>query len=390
MNRIILIGNGFDLAHGLQTGYKHFIDKYWSEFAIKIYDKGVFRFYEDNFVEFKHGAAQSIMFCSMITPDAELNSYSNLLQLIQKHIRQNVSRSIGLFFKNEFWKHISEIPTINTWLDIENEYYCLLKKYVKAENRKKLVQKLNRDFNQVKKLLEEYLTEVCKQEIQAYQSINNAIKQPLNNREIANSKKEMLIRENYGSHLLMSYQPNLLVKRFAKENDKLQNIIPKRTLFLNFNYTNTVEKLYANPKNIINIHGQLNDQNNSIIFGYGDELDEDHKTIVNLNDNDYLENIKSISYLKTDNYRKLLDFINSESYQILIMGHSCGNSDRTLLNTLFEHPNCISIKPYYYIKNDGSDNYIEIIQNIYRNFKDMALMRDIVVNKSYCQPLIVH
>ena len=29
MNRIILIGNGFDLAHGLETGYRDFIDDFW-------------------------------------------------------------------------------------------------------------------------------------------------------------------------------------------------------------------------------------------------------------------------------------------------------------------------------------------------------------------------
>jgi hypothetical protein len=29
MNRIILIGNGFDLAHGLDTRYKDFIDDFW-------------------------------------------------------------------------------------------------------------------------------------------------------------------------------------------------------------------------------------------------------------------------------------------------------------------------------------------------------------------------
>jgi hypothetical protein len=69
------------------------------------------------------------------------------------------------------------------------------------------------------------------------------------------------------------------------------------------------------------------------------------------------------------------------------MGHSCGNSDRTLLNTLFEHDNCVSIKPFYYQKEDGSDNYIEIVQNIYRNFTDMKLMRERVVNKTYCEPL---
>ena len=29
MNRIILIGNGFDLAHGMKTSYRQFIDNYW-------------------------------------------------------------------------------------------------------------------------------------------------------------------------------------------------------------------------------------------------------------------------------------------------------------------------------------------------------------------------
>ena len=69
------------------------------------------------------------------------------------------------------------------------------------------------------------------------------------------------------------------------------------------------------------------------------------------------------------------------------MGHSCGKSDRTMLNTLFEHKHCVSIKPYYYRKSDGSDNYIEIVQSICRNFTDMKLMRDRIVNKTLCEPL---
>ena len=77
----------------------------------------------------------------------------------------------------------------------------------------------------------------------------------------------------------------------------------------------------------------------------------------------------------------------SSPFQIYIMGHSCGNSDRTLLHTLFEHKNCISIKPYYHVYEDGTDNYIEIVQNISRSFNDMALMRDRVVNKTYCESM---
>ena len=54
---------------------------------------------------------------------------------------------------------------------------------------------------------------------------------------------------------------------------------------------------------------------------------------------------------------------------------------------MFEHKNCVSIKPYYHQKDDGKDNYLDIIQNISRNFTDMKLMRDRVVNKTFCEPL---
>lgn len=160
-------------------------------------------------------------------------------------------------------------------------------------------------------------------------------------------------------------------------------------MFLSFNYTNTTELYHRKETGlpVNHIHGELENEKNPIIFGYGDEMDEDFKRFTNLNDNTYLNNFKSYRYLETDNYRRLLSFIDSAPYQIYIFGHSCGNSDRTLLHTLFEHRNCVSIKPYYHLKPDGSDNYIDIVQNISRNFYDISLMRDRVVNKTYCKPL---
>jgi hypothetical protein len=154
-------------------------------------------------------------------------------------------------------------------------------------------------------------------------------------------------------------------------------------LILDFNYTYTTNK-YHNK--IIHIHGEL-DKPKSIIFGYGDELDEHYKKLSNLNDNRYLTNMKSIRYLESSNYRDMLRFINAAPYQIYIMGHSCGNSDRTLLNTLFEHENCVSIKPFYYQKDNDHDNYSEITQNISRNFTDMQSFRDKVVDKTRCEPM---
>jgi len=175
---------------------------------------------------------------------------------------------------------------------------------------------------------------------------------------------------------------------------------PKQTLFLNFNYTFN-DLIYQNPDEFessryeqmtqtefIHIHGSLNkNDKNPIIFGFGDEIDEDYHSIEKLNDNRYLENIKSIKYLETDNYKKLLEFLNNENFQIFIFGHSCGISDRTLLNTIFEHKNCVSIKPFYHQKNEKEDNYSDLVRNISRNFNDKIEMRNKVVNKEYCEPL---
>lgn len=137
----------------------------------------------------------------------------------------------------------------------------------------------------------------------------------------------------------------------------------------------------------IHIHGKIHDSKNEIIFGFGDEIDEDYNEIENLDDNRYLENIKSTRYHETDNYKKLLGYIDSDYFQIFIFGHSCGLSDRTLLSTLFNHYNCVSIKPFYHKKENGTDNYSDLVRNISRHFKNKALLRDKVVNKTYCEPL---
>lgn len=170
-------------------------------------------------------------------------------------------------------------------------------------------------------------------------------------------------------------------------------------MFLNFNYTNTISYYNLNRigyidngininSKIINIHGELNSNQNKIIFGYGDELDDSYHLIEKSTNQEYLEYIKSVRYLDTPNYRNFLEFIESDLYQVYILGHSCGLSDRTLLNTLFEHDNCVSIKPFYYKDDNGKDNYRDLVKNITRNFNNKKKLRDRVVNKKFCRELI--
>ena len=170
------------------------------------------------------------------------------------------------------------------------------------------------------------------------------------------------------------------VSHNPEERNKL---IPGRIMMLSFNYTGTA-RMYGNFNLTHNyIHGELANPKN-IIFGYGDELDKDYQEILDMNDNELLKNVKSVKYLETRHYREMLEFIQAAPFQVYVMGHSCGNSDRTLLNTVFEHENCVSIKPFYHKWDDGSDNYLELVQNISRNFTNMKLFRDRVVNKEQC------
>ena len=155
-----------------------------------------------------------------------------------------------------------------------------------------------------------------------------------------------------------SEEKRLLLKKtkIVKQTWSIQEIYQKiksgRLVLAPDYQRNEIWKTDKKTAFIVNhIHGDLTNSD-GIIFGYGDELDDQYKYLKGLNNNEYLRFFKSTRYLEADNYRKMLSFIESAPFQVLIMGHSCGNSDRTLLNTLFEHNNCVSIKPYYYQKDN--------------------------------------
>ncbi|MBR4219223.1 MAG: hypothetical protein IKR71_09315 [Bacteroidales bacterium] len=359
MNRLILIGNGFDLAHGLKTSYADFIDWYWTKRV-----KG-FRGLLSN--------QSNDDLCSLQIKDKELvwnvlafNSdlYNKNIdgQAIIEEIKKD-TRNFSVKCAPMFYEICQNIES-KGWVDIEEIFYKHL-----TQDDKNLPTKINRELDIIKAYLIEYLTEIQKNIFDKIilQNIKSKISEPIKETDIA-----------IGS-----------MTAFNDWKGMFNN--PDEILLLNFNYTSTaniyVSKLDMYSLTHIHIHGNLNNPQ-SVIFGYGDELDDNFKNLLRKNDNEYLKNVKSIKYLESSNYRKMLEFIESDSYQVYIMGHSCGISDRTLLNTLFEHKNCVSIKPFYHKRNDGSDNYMEIVQNISRNFTDMKLMRDRVVNKTLCKSLL--
>lgn len=382
MNRIIIVGNGFDLAHGVKTSYKDFIEWYFGKVIEKLKTKKVelevqkeknenkcrVCIYEDKLLNIYWGGS-----CNSL-----INVIDNIIDRVKKEGNIVVIRNEYDILKNDYsplFERIIKDVENKGWVDIETDYYELLKDY--ALKKRGEVKQLNKELSCIEEKLIEYLKEVEN----GYFSPSPIIK------TFGEEIKNMIYEDISSRDVSIKY--HILSRNKEQDKQNKQN----RVVLLNFNYTKIADKYIENKNDgfsVIHIHGKLDDED-SVIFGYGDELDKKYKEIEELNDNECLEKVKSVKYFERDNYRKMESFIESEPFQVYVMGHSCGNSDRTLLNKIFEHENCVSIKPFYYAYKDKEgndrDNYTEIVRNITRNFNDKQLLRERVVNKTYCKPL---
>ncbi|MBF0596428.1 AbiH family protein [Faecalibacter rhinopitheci] len=359
MNRIILIGNGFDLAHGLKTSYNDFIKWYLKRALLESVE---FSTYEDDLISVKstnyHRAFQHF---KTIDNYIDLLYNTNLSNCENETINTEYHGVINPFevkIKSKFLRILLGKCSINTWVEVENDYYEILKEVFNLKKDRDIeLKNLNNSLSEITRYLELYLTEL----------------QPT----------------HLNSEFLSIFDTQLDQDDFVQALDN-PGITPKDTLILNFNYTSTVEEYFKDSTHNINpkkykvnyINGQLNNIHNPIIFGFGDELDEVYNLMELEKNKAFLKFIKSFWYFKTNNYHNLLRFINSDEYQIFILGHSCGLSDRTMLNMLFENENCKSIKLFYYDNGTGYDNYEDLTYEISQHIRNKAKMRQLIVPKS--------
>jgi hypothetical protein len=354
MNKLIIIGNGFDLAHNLDTSYKSFLLWYLNNFfqnsCIKVG-------YEDDLLKSENS--------KFINTKIKIPSVSEFEKTIN-------DLGFKLTYKSTFFKKIVHNYKNNKWVDIETEYYKSLIESAKSGTEDRFMSndftnrsafKLNNEFNFLKEKLVEYLKGIDVKSCEIKPEIFNKFK-------------------------------NIVYEPFGAYSSK---IMDDKILVLNFNYTPTVELYfksndYSLQVKVINIHGSIEDSTNPIIFGYGDEMDKHYESVENLNSNEFLKNIKSFCYFLTSNYKEFLSFIDDKTskFNVYIMGHSCGISDRILLNTIFEHDKCEKIKIYYHKKSETNFDYFEKTQEISRHFKasNKGIMRKRIVPFNECLPLV--
>lgn len=124
MYNLILIGNGFDLAHNLKTSYRDFLNQL---------DKNAW----NNPSQF-----------SDILKDGLIDA------LIRKDLRRNQK-----VYKNEFIQHLLDLGYLSNWSDIEYQYFILINNAANSSNSTQRIKKINDDFEQIKKYLRIYLSD---------------------------------------------------------------------------------------------------------------------------------------------------------------------------------------------------------------------------------------
>lgn len=358
MNRLIIIGNGFDLAHGLKTSYHDFMLHYLKDNCIKAFEEGIKSTKSQPYRRVYHHKNDLLE----VTIDVHYNKIELANDLVKT---TNIKDFVELAEKGEinfnYFFKLLEIGvnkfTEYNWVDFEIEYFKELTRIkTKGVNVDRYIKELNIQFDNFKATLETYLKE--------QQSL------------LGNSFDRKSLCDCFCEDIL---DVDVDVKTIGTH-------APNRLLFLNFNYTNTLEPYIEESKKRIHseinyIHGSVNDANNPPIFGFGDEFDKRFKEFEDEGNNELFKHIKSFGYLKTSNYSDLTRYLAIDNFQVQIYGHSCGLSDRTMFKEIFEHENCLSIKLFYHQKEDGSDDYTEKTYELYRHFSDKNSMRKKIVDK---------
>lgn len=186
MNRIILIGNGFDLAHGLPTGYAHFIDDYWIQYG--------------SWLSGCLGTSVKDDLCTISLTDDGIGWYYRIPhygingqevptpQEIIDSVKTNTE--VVSIKKTPFFRLIdTEVETKN-WVDIEDIYYTQLKCIAKKSNGKiyQHPMQLDAEFNVIKSKLSAYLKTIQNEQIShklIKDCIRRTIYEPFSTRDIS-------------------------------------------------------------------------------------------------------------------------------------------------------------------------------------------------------------
>lgn len=343
MKNILIIGNGFDLAHGLNTSYKDFVN--FCE-CIKIFLDRYRNNKEDYITLFNHNfdAVRSIM-TNMDLQKSTSRKF--IIYLKNKSIDDKLKLDFITQCCDNYWlKYVYENKQQmgNRWCDLE--YLIGLQ-----------VEALSFIANNPDKLYEENL--IYHRNSMNIYKVNEELDKikDLSFRESILKQRDIMFQD------LKQLTWMLEVYLLYFLNDKrtrleLFNLLSVDYL-LSFNYTNTYQRMYKEPEDKHYIHGNTdinrNKDENNMVFGIGQE-------IKNANDEDALDYVMFQKYYQRivkrsgNTYKQWLNN-KKEQLNVFIYGHSLDGPDGDIIRDFVEHP---LSKIYIFYLDDTSFNNIVI------------------------------
>ena len=355
--KILLIGNGFDLAHGLPTSYKDFLD----------FCKMVRELYTYPIIDNEYNQKKLIDWNTDKTIKSKLlECYENRKNCFEDKITTQCKELDELYdcIKENVWINYfleREKSIGENWIDFESE----ISNVVQAIETLKGYIERDEDVLKIKDTKQQIIIYFLKIAKKSLQDVFN-LKRIDGFIEDISIELDKLIRslEIYICEFVNEIDIN-------KENDDIKTITPDYVL--SFNYSNTYERIYGQSKEVTYdyIHGKADIKNNvdtcNLVLGIDEYLEDDK--------NDKLEFIAFKKfyqriYKSTDStYMKWVEQIKKYpevNHNLFIFGHSLDKTDRDILKLLICNDN-VTTKIYYYRKNKNDKKELgKLIKNLVR------------------------
>lgn len=349
---ILIIGNGFDLAHKLPTKYTDFLDFLGN---VRILKEEMPQNLEQLSDKIDENLRQYLF-----------NSNSSHLDINSKH--QNYITEMYELSKDNLWiTWFNQERKLNKtlgkyWIDFEAEISKVIQKIESTLLELSPIEECIDNYNELRFNLYKY---------PIFDFFINKIYEIDTSDEI-NMEQITKRLHNDLNKLIRCFE--IYLEDFVKNIDISQLSLDIYNLnvdkILTFNYTNTYQKLYYTDVDCDHIHGKADINNNiesdNMVLGIDDYLNEDEK-FTNTNFIEFKKYYQRLIKGTNCDYKKWIDEINHTNYiikhNIYIFGHSLASTDRDVLLDFIENEKTI-ITIYYNNSNQYSDQICNLVHLI--------------------------
>lgn len=398
--KILILGNGFDLAHGLPTRYSDFL-----EFCLrveKIYCLGLeFTEYNNTYIdnwimngEIKNSLLEAFKTRQKNTIFLEGGMSNNIVTSANSAIQEMHE----CLTDNVWYNYLRNLFKANTikgenWIDFESEISLVIQEIDKYSNN------LSKPYNGFFKKLdnEDIDDNTISDKLKSFREIINKIYKVPERHEITIK----VFREKCCEDLekltralelyLAAFVEKLTVNLRSKDIEKI-----KPDYVINFNYTNTFAKYYGEEKNIFYIHGKCKESNslesNNMVLGideYWSEEERDKHTNftifkkfaqrirkkTGIENYKYLNEIYEIYEKRGGIWSGNVDKKNTHTdgtTLVYVFGHSLDITDKDILFDFFENEaTAVTI----YCRNKGTEG--ELLANMIKIISEKRLLQKV-------------